>query len=266
MTDHPITGNTRVYAHIAHPSSHVRTPQTFNAAFRERGIDAVAMSIDVLPADLHTLMVGLRGWRNLAGIGVTIPHKQPIARECDEVVGLAQQIKAVNAIRREPDGRLVGTNTDGAGFVAGLREAGLDPHGRDALLVGIGGAGRSIAFALADAGVARLGLANRTRAKADELSAELRSLYPGLEVASVEADPHGYGLVVNATSLGMHAGDELPVDTDRLDAAAVVADIIMAPPRTALIDAAERRGCVVQPGFAMLASQVEMVLEFLRLR
>jgi shikimate dehydrogenase len=265
MTAGEITGNTRVYVHIAHPSSHVRTPQTFNAAFRERGIDAVAVSIDVAPEDLHALMAGIRGWRNLGGIGVTIPHKQAIAHECDEVVGLARQIKAVNAIRREPDGRLIGTNTDGSGFIQGLRREGRDPTGLRALLVGTGGGGRSIAWALADAGVAELAIANRTRARAEELAAEIASVYPGVPVHAADPDPAGFGLVVNATPLGMHEGDPQPLPVERLEPGTIVAEIIMSPPRTPLLAAAESRGCVAHPGLPMLTSQVDMVLDFLRL-
>src|SRR5512136_522802 len=111
-----ITGKTGVWVHVAHPSAHVRATSTFNRAFRERGLDVVAVSSDVAPADLPALVRGLRGWRNLAGIGVTMPHKERIAELCDEVVGLGKLIKSVNAIRREPDGRLIGANTDGSGF------------------------------------------------------------------------------------------------------------------------------------------------------
>jgi shikimate dehydrogenase len=133
----------------------------------------VAVSSDVAPADLPALVRGLRGWRNLAGIGVTMPHKEPIAALCDEVVGLGKLIKSVNTIRREPDGRLIGANTDGSGFLAGLRQAGYDPAGKRTLLVGIGGAGRAIAFSLAEAGVADLTLSNRTVAKAQAVAAEV---------------------------------------------------------------------------------------------
>ena len=118
-----VTGNTRVYVHLAHPSSHVQTPQVMNRAFTDREIDAVAISADVAPADLGEVVRGLRRWRNLAGLGVTMPHKQAIAAHMDSLVGQARLIGAVNAVRREPDGGLVSANTDGAGFVAGLRSA-----------------------------------------------------------------------------------------------------------------------------------------------
>ena len=178
MSAWEITGRTRVWVHLSHPSTHVRSTQTFNRAFRERGIDAAAVSIDVAPADMPPLVRGLKGWRNLCGIGVTMPHKVPIADVCDELVGLATLCGSVNAIRREADGRLVGTNTDGSGFLAGLEQAGHDPAGKRVLLVGIGGAGKAIAFALAQAGAGELTLSNRTRATAEDVAVLVARAFP----------------------------------------------------------------------------------------
>ena len=260
-----ITGKTRVYAHLAHPSSHVRTPQTFNRAFREREIDAVAVSIDVAPADMPLLVRGLSGWRNLAGMGVTMPHKGPIADVCDEVVGLGKLIGAVNTIRRESDGKLVGANTDGSGFLAGLKQRGHDPAGKRVLLVGIGGAGRAIAFALAHGGAAELRLANRTAAKAKEVAAKIAEAFPSTKVSVGPPDPPGFDIVVNATPLGMHEGDALPLDVSKLAPGMVVAEIILAPERTRLVQEAERRGCRVHLGLPMLTCQIDEVITFLRL-
>ena len=103
-----ITGATRVYLHLAHPSAHARTPQVMNAEFARRGVDAVAVSADVAPADLGGFARGLRGWRNLAGLSVTMPHKESLAAHVDELIGAAALIGAANVVRRESDGRLVG--------------------------------------------------------------------------------------------------------------------------------------------------------------
>jgi shikimate dehydrogenase len=260
-----IAGTTRVYVHLAHPSAHVRTPQVMNAAFARLGIDAVAISADVAPADLGPLVHGLRGWRNLAGLGVTMPHKETITALVDELAGQAALIGAVNAVRREADGRLVGTNTDGAGFVAGLRGAGHEIRGRRVLVAGVGGAGRAVAFAVAEAGAARLTCANRTAAKAGRIAAEIAASYPSVAVSAGPPDPAGHDVVINATSLGMHPGDPLPVRAERLEPGTLVCDIVMSPPETALLIEAGARGCIPHPGLPMLASQVDLVLEFLRL-
>ena len=265
MLANHITGKTRVWAHLAHPSAHVRAPQAFNRAFEERGLDVVAVSIDVAPADLSALVRGMKGWRNLAGIGVTMPHKEPIALLCDEVIGLGKLTGSVNALRCEPDGRLVGENTDGAGFLAGLRQAGYDPAGQRVLLVGIGGAGRAIAFSVAQAGAAELTLANRTVAKAEAVARAVAAAFPATCTQVGPPDPTGYDLVINATPLGMHPGEPLPFDISKLSPPTVVAEIITNPERTRLVEEAQRRKCRVHPGLPMLTCQIDEVIAFLHL-
>jgi shikimate dehydrogenase len=253
-----------VYAHLAHPSSHVRTPQLFNAAFAARGDDVVAVSIDVDPAGLAVLVDGLRAWRNLAGFGITMPHKEALAALVDDTVGDAARIGAINNVRREPDGRLIGRNTDGEGFLAGLRREGHEVAGRDALLIGAGGAGRALAFALAEAGVGRLTIANRSRARAEQLAADVARAHAA-PTAAGPPDPAGHDLVVNATSLGLQPDDPLPVDPERLESGTLVAEIVMTPGETPLMRAAAERGCRVHPGLPMLECQIELVRSFLEL-
>jgi shikimate dehydrogenase len=265
MPSSQITGRTRVWVHLAHPSVHVRATETFNRAFREREIDVVAVSVDVAPADMPSLVRGLKGWRNLAGIGVTMPHKERIAEVCDEVVGLGKLIGAVNAIRREPDGRLIGANTDGSGFLAGFKQAGYDPAGQKVLLAGVGGAGKAIAFSLAQAGAAELVLANRTASKAEELAASVAEAFPNTLTRAGEPDPTGFDIVINATPLGMRDGDPLPLDVSKLAPTMVVAEVIIVPERTRLLQEAERRGCRVHLGLPMLTCQIDEVMRFLGL-
>jgi shikimate dehydrogenase len=260
-----ITGTTRLYLHLAHPSTHVRTPQIMNTALARRGIDVVAASADVAPMDVGQFMRGVRGWRNLAGLGVTMPHKEALIAHVDELTGQAALIGAVNVIRREPDGRLVATNTDGRGFVVGLRNVGQKLAGRRVLLAGVGGAGRAIAFAAAEAGVANLTLANRTAAKAERLATEITASYPAVSVSAGPPDPAGHEVVINATSLGMHRDDPLPVPAERLEPGTLVCDIVMSPPRTPLLLEASARGCIAHPGLPMLVGQVDLVLQFLGL-
>jgi len=264
-----ITGATRVYLHLAHPSAHARTPQVMNAEFARRGVDAVAVSADVAPGDLGEFARGLRGWRNLAGLSVTMPHKEALTSHVDELAGPAALIGAVNVVRREADGRLVAANTDGPGFIIGLREAGHELAGRRVLLAGAGGAGRAVAFAVADAGAAHLTIANRTAARAERLARDITTSYPAVTVAVAVAagppDPAGHDVVVNATSLGMRPGDPLPVRVGKLAPGTLVCDIVTRPERTRLLDEAVARGCVPHPGLPMLAGQVDLILEFIGL-
>lgn len=260
-----ITGSTRYYAQLADPVAHVRFPQLFQPVLDRLGQDIAAVPIHVRPAGLEAVVEGLRAWENLLGVGVTMPHKEAVVALLDGTSRQAGLVGAVNLVRREADGRLVGTMIDGLGFVAGLRARGCDPRGMAALLVGAGGTARAIAFALAEAGVSGLTIANRTPAKAEGLAREIAAAYPDCRATAGVADPRGHGLVVNATKLGMAAEDALPVDVTGIDAGMVVADVVMVPAQTALLAAAAERGAVAVGGRAMIEPQIPLVIEFLGL-
>jgi shikimate dehydrogenase len=258
-----ITGRTRLYAIVADPVGHVRTPMVFNARFAAKGTDAVLVPLHVPPAGLPDLFRAARAMKNLGGLIVTVPHKSAAVALCDEVSDMARAIGAVNTIRREPDGRLLGEMFDGPGFLAGLRQEGIEPRGRSVLLSGAGGAANAIAFVLAQAGVARLTIANRTSARAEELAARVRRYAPTVEISAGPPDPTGHELVVNATSLGLKEEDALPLDVDRLTPGMIVAEIIMIPEQTKLLREAARRGCRVHLGRHMLDTQVELMARFI---
>jgi shikimate dehydrogenase len=261
-----ITGRTRVWAILADPIAHVKTPQMINGVIAERRVDGVMVPIHVAPENLATMVSGLRAMKNCGGVIVTVPHKSAIVDLLDEVSPTARLIGAVNAVRREPDGRLVGEMLDGIGFVTGLRRNGIDPEGRSAYLAGAGGAANAIAFALAASGVSRLTIANRTRAKAEDLAARLARAHPALRVEIGSPDASGHDLVVNGTSLGLRAGDPLPLDADSLSAGQIVAEIIMDPQETAIMAAARAKGCRVHPGHPMLLAQRELMADFTGIR
>jgi len=258
-----ITGNTKVFAIIADPVAQVRTPEMLNAYFAEHRIDAVIVPIHVSAADLPQAMTGLCTLRNLGGLVVTVPHKKTVAALCTRLGPTASVVGAVNTVRRLADGSWVGDMFDGEGFVAGLRGQGRDLAGLRVLMVGAGGAAGAIALALARADVAYLGVANRTRERAIELVQRVRQALPQARIEDVDADPRGYDMVVNATSLGMRADDALPLDVARLDTSSLVVEVIAKPPLTALLQAARQRGCAIHEGRHMLQAQVELMARFL---
>lgn len=260
---HEITGHTRVYAIIADPIHHVQTPQNLNAMMRRHNRDGVMVPFHVTAADLPTALAGLKCIRTFDGFIATVPHKTAMVALCDSVSRQAELVGAVNCVRREPDGRLVGDIFDGAGFVAGLRRAGLDPKGFHVLLLGAGGAANAIAFALAEAGISGLCIANRTQARAEDLARRLSGAFPRLHVELGTGVIGAHDLVVNATSLGLSPGDPLPVDVAQLKAGQIVAEAIMQPKVTALLAAAQARGCTIQYGFPMLECQLEMMAKFM---
>jgi shikimate dehydrogenase len=259
-----ITGQTRIYAHIGFPIHHTRTAALYNGLLDERGIDVAVVPFEVEPDRLADAVPGFRAWCNLAGVGVTIPHKETMLRLVDELTPMARLCGATNVIRRDPDGRLIGAQFDGAGLVQSLIAAGHEVAGARVLLAGAGGTARPVAFALADAGIARLEIANRTREKAQAIADEVRAAYPACD-AVLHAGGSDFGIVVNTTSLGMRPDDPLPVDEAVVRPGVVVADAVMAPPTTALLALAAERGAVPHPGILMLRAQFEVTLDFLGL-
>lgn len=258
-----ITGNTRLFGIIADPVEQVRTPQALNAYFAREGMDAVMVPMHVGTDGFPLVFDALRKVRNFSGCIVTVPHKAKVPGLCDDVSEAARAIGAANAVRREADGRLVCDMFDGRGFVDGLKAEGHDPSGRSVLLLGAGGAAAAIAHALAQSSVTRLSIANRTQAKAQELAEQVSASHPHARIDAVSADPRGYDIVVNATSLGMHPDDPLPLDAALLTSSNLVAEIIMKPEITALLQAAGHRGCRTHLGVHMLEHQVRLMARFM---
>jgi len=258
-----ISGSTRICGIVADPVDHVQTPRIFNALMRRWGKDVLLVPMHVTPDRLAQAIHGLRSVGNLSGFVVTVPHKMTALEYCDEVSARAHAVGAVNVVRREPDGRLVGDILDGIGFVDGLRESGFDPRGLSVFMAGAGGAANAIAFALAEAGIASLQIWNRTRSKSEDLRDRLLRIYPGLSIRMATNDPLGAELVINATSLGLRDGDLLPLDVRSLEADQIVAEVIMSPKVTPLLSAAQARGCRICFGAPMLDCQLVPMAEFI---
>ncbi|MFG1462170.1 shikimate dehydrogenase [Xanthobacter sp. DSM 24535] len=257
-----ITGHTRVLGILADPISHVKAPPGINAICERRGSDAVMVPFQIASEHLAAFADSLRHLKSFDGAIVTVPHKAAMLAHCDEVSARAQAMGAVNVIHRTADNRLHGDMLDGAGFVAGLLGAGVALEGRRIYLAGAGGAASAIAFALAASGISHLTIANRTRAKAQDLCDRIAAAYPGLSVSTGGEDPSGHDIVVNGTSLGMRPDDPLPLDVTRFAASMVVAEIIMEPEITPLLARAREAGCRIHLGRPMLEHQLELMADF----
>ena len=263
---HPeISGRTRILGILAHPTDQVKAPPEINRIARSRGKDAVMVPFNIAPADLAGFIGALRMLQSFDGAIVTVPHKQAILPLCDVISQRAAAVGAANIFRRSADGHLVGDQLDGIGFVNGLTSAGIGMTGKSVYLVGAGGAAHAIAFALADAGISRLTLANRTVAKAEDLCRKLQIAYPDIVVSVGHGDPSGHDLVINGTTLGMRPDDELPLDVTKLDSAMIVAEVIMEPEITALLAAATSADCRVHRGKHMLEHQLHLMADYLGL-
>lgn len=218
--------------------------------------------MQIVRGDLGVAIAGLRAMQNFAGAVVSMPHKSAIVALLDELTPEAALVGAVNVIRRELDGRLVGTMLDGEGFVGGLRAAGHEVAGKACLLVGAGGAASAVALALAAHGCASLRIVNRTEAKAAALATRVAQAFPAVPI-SVGDGGEAYDLAVNATSLGMRPDDELPMSLELVERTALVAECVAAPERTRLLDLAAAKGRRTHTGVPMLTAQMDLILAFL---
>ena len=267
--NHPITGTTRVFGVIADPIAHVRAPMVFNPHFTDMGVDAVLVPLHIPEEKLDRCIRGLASMPNMGGVCVTIPHKMKLAELCDELGTAARITGAVNAVRFD-DGRLIGDNFDGAGFVAGCLGEGIEIKGRKILMLGAGGAARAIAAALAEHEITHLTIANRSIDKAEALSGLLKGYYPDLPVEVIQLEGEGPDLssmdmVINTTSLGLHAGDALPSALDSAGPQTVIADIIMIPPVTRWMEEAQKKGLKTHAGRHMLDYQRDLMFTFLQM-
>jgi shikimate dehydrogenase len=257
-----IDGRTELIAHLGYPTDTFKAPMIYNPYFESVGINALVVPMGCRAEAFADVLRGLFKLENIRGALVTMPHKVTVLALLDEVTPAVRVAGACNAVKRLADGRLLGDQFDGAGFVRGVQRKGLRLTGARALVVGCGGVGSAIAASLADAGVAALALYDVNAASAQALAARLRTEYPPVSVSTGSNDPAGFDLVVNGTPLGMKAGDPLPVDVGRLDARTFVGEVVMRSEMTALLEAARARGCRIQVGTDMLFEMIPPYLEF----
>lgn len=258
----PLTGETRLFAILGDPIAQAGSPALFNAEFRRRSVPCVLVPMRVPPADLETAFKGLWTVANLDGLVLTVPHKIDVLRFVDELGPTARRMGAVNAVRRLPDGRLLGENFDGVGFVGGLHRRGFSIAGRSILIVGCGGAGTAIAFAVANQRPDALHLFDIDPLRASDLARRIREAHPDLPIHAGDRDPTGMDMVVNCTSLGMKSGDAFPVELDRMDSRTVAVDIVLKPEVTPFLARAAALGCATHSGSHMLAAQVGAICDF----
>ena len=257
-----IRGTTTLIAHIGYPTHAFKSPMIYNPYFEHAGIDAVVVPMGVKVEDFDAVFRAIFKFTNVRGALITMPHKVTSCALVDELSPTALIAGACNAIVLRPDGTLLGDMFDGAGFVRGVLRKGVKLDGARALVVGCGGVGCAIAASLAASGVAEIGLFDVHAASAEGLAARLRTHYAALKVSTGFNDPAGFDVVVNATPMGMNAGDKLPMDVSRIAPTTFVGEVVMKSEMTAFLAAAKARGCSVQIGTDMLFEQIPAYLEF----
>lgn len=247
------------------PVSENPTQAMIEAAYRHHDLDWRYLTIEVAPENLSAAVEGAKAM-GFVGFNCTIPHKVAVIQHLDGLGESASVMGAVNCVVRR-DGKLIGENTDGKGFVESLRTL-TNPAGKKVVIFGAGGASRAISVEVALAGATQITIVNRSENRGTELVSLLN------EKVSVDAQfvkwegdysiPDGTDVVINATSIGLFPDVDarIAVDTSGLKEGMVAADVIPNPPETNFVRDARAAGCKVIDGLGMLVNQGVIGVEY----
>jgi shikimate dehydrogenase len=251
-----ITGKTKITGLFGYPVEHTLSPAMHNSAFEQLGMDYCYLPFPVRPDLLKNAVEAVRAL-NMAGVNVTIPHKEAVIAFLDTIDEEASFIGAVNTIVNN-GGNLTGHNTDGRGFMRSLEENNVDSENKKVLVVGAGGASRAISYYLSEKAEAFY-LFDIDTKKAEKLVSDLSKIRSNVHQMSVLKSPQDFDLIINATPLGLRKEDPLPFDVNTLTSDHTVCDLIYK--KTALLEQAGTKGCMAVDGLGMLLWQGVLAFE-----
>ena len=257
-----INGNTELIAHIGYPTYTFKSPMIYNPYFEKKGINAVVMPMGCQSSDYPVFLRSIFQLTNIRGALITMPHKVVTVDLVDEVTPTVMVAGACNAVKKGPDGKLLGDMFDGLGFVRGLQRKGFSTKDKRVLVVGSGGVGSAIAASLAASDIKTIALYDSNNSSSEKLGERLNANFSKVEVILGQNNPEGFDLIVNATPLGMKEGDPMPVDISKISPHAFVGEVVLKDEMTAFLKAAHSRGCRVQVGSDMLFEQIPVYLEY----
>lgn len=264
-----INGQTDVYLILGDPVEQVRAPESFNLIFAKLGMNAVMVPVQVPAERVQAFVRAVFSTGNIKGLLLTIPHKSLVMDMLDECSTLGSLAGAVNAIRCDAKGRLVGDLFDGEGLVQSLNGFGIAYTGKRVLMLGAGGGAAAIAASLVSAAskvsvgpAAEVALYDLTPNKAETLAKRLAMATTARVIAVDSPDPASFDVVINATPVGLKASDPMACDVSRMAPHAALVDILMKNQPSPVVRAARERGLVAQPGFEMLIQQSSLYLDF----
>lgn len=253
---------------IGCPVRHSISPAIHNAAYAALDIDWVYVAFEV-PAGSGAAAVDAMRTLGFGGLSVTMPHKAAVVERVDRLTPTAEKLGVANTITRRASGdgwELEADSTDGGGFIDALRgEDGIEPSGKRCLILGAGGASRSVSLALGDAGASAVTVAARrldAAASCADLAGPVGEAVP-LESGPLEAAVRSAELIVNASPVGMRPGDGIPFDIEPgwIGSTQAVVDLIYLPATTPLMAAARERGAFTSNGLGMLINQAARQIE-----
>ncbi|WP_414698707.1 shikimate dehydrogenase [Peptacetobacter sp. AB845] len=248
---------TRIFALLGHPVSNSFSPNMHSYLFEKYGVNGAYLCFDIEPRKIYKSIEAMR-LLNTVGFNVTIPYKTDVMAGLDEIDRNAELIGAVNTVKNE-GGVLKGYNTDGRGFVKAITDRNIHLEGKSAIILGCGGACRSIAIEMASNEIKKIDIRNRSIENAEKIAKRVGTVF-GTEVvyssmAVSKEDLEEYDFLINTTPIGMES-DECPIDEDvKVSSDIVVYDIVYKPHRTNLIKWAEKNNLRVIHGIDMLINQ-----------
>lgn len=257
-----INGSTKLTAIIGDPIEHSVSPQMHNAAYEKLGLNYCYLPLKVRPSDLEKVLEGIR-MLGFAGVNVTVPHKEAVVPHLDEATKITRLIGAANVILNQ-EGRLVGYNTDGPGFIDSLKEdAGFEVAGKKVVILGAGGGAKAVALMLAQDKIKNLVISDIDYEKCRTLCEYINSHFEiapyacKVKSAELKKSIGACDLLVNATPIGMHPNiDQSPIDDDYvIPAGAIVYDLVYNPMETKLLKWAKAKGARPVSGLGMLIRQ-----------
>jgi shikimate dehydrogenase len=251
-----ITGKTRITGLYGYPVEHTLSPSMHNAAFEHLGLDYCYLPFSVHPDSLKSAVEAIRAL-SLAGVNVTIPHKESVIPYLNNVNEEALFIGAVNTIVNQ-ERKLTGYNTDGRGFMRSLLENNILTNNKKVLIVGAGGASRAISYYLSEK-ANKLFLFDIDKIKLKKLASDLSEIRENVHILNDTADLSSYDLLINATPLGLKATDPVPLNVSILSPHQTVCDLIYKT--TPLLSLAAQRGCKTIDGLGMLLWQGVLAFE-----
>ena len=263
-----INSSTSIAAVIGDPVKHSLSPVIHNVGFKSLGIDWVYVACEVKEGETQSALDAMKVL-GLRGLSVTMPHKTAIASLVDSVSPAAQALHSVNTVEVATDGSLVGHSTDGDGLVASLKEHGVSVHGQAILILGAGGAARSVIDALQRHQCRQIFVANRSLDHAQAAVALAPANSNAVSIADVDTLAEAAAksdIIINATSVGMTKSREVvpgnvlatPIPIDLIRADHIVMDLVYHPIETDLLRLTRSRGALAIDGLGMLVHQAAL--------